>query len=170
MKAVTTSCAAALLLVMAVSPITGQQTNPPPVKGMASTVGLYVYPQKNQSATQQLTDEQECYNDAKTQTGFNPDATTTGSPTQPQSGKKDHGAAKGAAHGAAIAGATGGDPAAGAERGAVIGAARAKRKEKQQEQQAERQADATKTQEQQNMDKFKRSMSACLDARGYSVR
>ena len=38
----------------------------PPVKGMASTVGLYVYPQKNQSATQQLTDEQQSYNSAKT--------------------------------------------------------------------------------------------------------
>jgi hypothetical protein len=170
MKAVTTSFATVLLLATAALPVRGQQNNPPPVKGIASTVGLYLYPQKNQSATQQLTDEQQCYDDAKTQTGFNPDATTTGSTTQPQSNKKDHGAAKGAAHGAAIAGATGGDAAAGAERGAVIGAARAKHKEKQQEQQAEKQADATKTQEQQNMDKFKRSMSACLDARGYSVR
>ena len=32
------------------------QSNPP-VKGMASTVGLYVYPKNSQSATKQLTDE-----------------------------------------------------------------------------------------------------------------
>src|SRR5215469_3954045 len=121
MKAVTTSCAAALLLAVAVSPVTGQQNNPPPVKGMASTVGLYVYPPKHQSATQQLTDEQECYNDAKTQTGFNPDATTTGTQSQTQNSSKDHGAAKSAARGAAISGAAGGDPAVGAERGAMIG-------------------------------------------------
>lgn len=161
----------ALMLAFAAAlPAIGQQNNPAPVKGMASTVGLYVYPQKQQSATQQLTDESQCYNNAKIQTGFNPDATTTGSKTQPQSDTKDHGAAKGAAHGAMIAGATGGDAAVAAERGAMIGSARARRKEKQQDEQAQKQADATKTQQQQNMDNFKKSMSACLDARGYSVR
>jgi hypothetical protein len=165
---------APLLLLAAALPVAGQQTNPPPIKGMAYTVGLYVYPQKQQSATQQLTDEQQCYNDAKTQTGFNPDAATPGTATTAQNTTKDHGAAKGAAkgaaRGAAISGATGGDPAAGAERGSMIGGMRSKHKEKQQEQQTEKQADAAKTQEQQNMDNFKRSMSACLDARGYSVR
>jgi len=161
---------ASAVLLNTMLPTTAQQNNSAPVKGMASTVGLYVYPQKNQGATQQLTDEQQCYNDAKTQTGFNPDATTTGSKTQTQAQTKDHGAAKGAARGAIISGATGGDPAAGAERGAMIGGARTRHKEKQQDEQAQKQADATKTQEQQNMDNFKRSMSACLDARGYSVR
>jgi hypothetical protein len=161
---------APLLLLAAALPVAGQQTNPPPIKGMAYTVGLYVYPQKQQSATQQLTDEQQCYNDPKTQTGFNPDPATPGTATTAQNTTKDHGAAKGAARGAAISGATGGDPAAGAERGSMIGGMRSKHKEKQQEQQTEKQADAAKTQEQQNMDNFKRSMSACLDARGYSVR
>jgi hypothetical protein len=159
-----------LLLASAVLSVTAQQSNPPPVKGMGSTVGLYVYPQKKQSPTQQLTDESQCYDNAKTQTGFNPDATTHGSTTQAQSSTKDHGAAKGAARGAILSGAVGGDPAAGAERGAILGGVRAKRKEKQQEEQAQKQADASKAQEQQKMDSFKRSMSACLGARGYSVR
>ena len=158
-----------LLASLTLLPAFGQQNNPP-VKGMAYTVGLYVYPQKNQNATQQLTDEQQCYNNAKTQTGYNPDAASTGSAASAQTNTKSHDAAKGAARGAAISGATGGDAAAGAERGAIITGARAKRKEKQQEQQSEKQADATKTQQQQNMDNFKRSISACLDARGYSVR
>jgi len=159
-----------LLIAIAALPSWGQQNNPPPVKGMGSTVGLYVYPQKSQSATQQLTDESQCYESAKTQTGFDPDATTKGTKDQAQNDKKDHGAAKGAARGAAISGAIGGDAAQGAARGAVLGEVRSKRKEKQQDEQAEKQADASKTQEQQQMDKFKRSMSACLDARGYSVR
>jgi hypothetical protein len=160
----------AFALLLAALPAIGQQSNSPPIKGMASTIGLYVYPEKKQSATQQLTDESQCYDDAKTQTGFNPDATTTGSKTQAQSNTKDHGAAKGAARGAAISGATGGDAGEAAARGAVIGGIRSRRKEKQQDEQAQKQADASKTKEQQNMDNFKQSMSACLDARGYSVR
>jgi hypothetical protein len=52
----------------------------------------------------------------------------------------------------------------------MIGGMRSRHKEKQQDEQAQKQADASKTKEQQNMDGFKRSMSACLDARGYSVR
>ena len=164
------ACSLLALALAAVLPAIGQQQNPTPVKGMASTVGLYVYPQKNQKATQQLTDEQECYNNAKTQTGFNPDATTTGTPAAAQSSPKGNGAGKGAAQGAAISGAVGGDPAVGAARGAAIARARAHKKEKEQDQQTQQKADATKQQGQQNMDNFKRSVSACLDARGYSVR
>jgi hypothetical protein len=149
----------------------GQQSNTkPPVKGMASTVGLYVYPEKQQGATQQLTDESQCYGNAKTQSGFDPDATTTGTKHQAQKGGNDHGAAKGAATGAVIAGATGGDAGAGAARGAIVGGVRARRKEKKQEEQAQKQADAAKTQQQQNQDNFKRAMTACLIARGYSVK
>ena len=149
----------------------GQQSNATaPVKGMASTVGLYVYPEKKQAATQQLTDEQQCYGDAKTRSGYDPDAVTTGAKTQDQKPGNDHGAAKGAATGAALAGATGGDAGAGAARGAVIGGIRAKRKEKKQEAQAQQKDDAAKTQLQQNQDNFKRAMSACLIARGYSVK
>jgi hypothetical protein len=53
------------------------QSTPPPIKGMASTVGLYVYPKNHQSNIQQLTDEGQCYSNAKTQTGYDPNATTT---------------------------------------------------------------------------------------------
>src|SRR5580698_6136802 len=69
----------------------GQQSNTAaPVKGMASTVGLYVYPEKQQAATQQLTDEQQCYGDAKTRSGYDPDATTTAPKTQDQKAGNDH--------------------------------------------------------------------------------
>jgi hypothetical protein len=43
-------------------------------------------------------------------------------------------------------------------------------KEKQDDQQAEKQAEAANTTTQQPLDNFKRSISACLDSRGYSVK
>ena len=141
----------------------------PPVKGMASTVGLYVYPQKNQNATQQLTDEQQCYNNAKTQTGYDPNATTTAAKSKNQKSGGDHDVAKGAARGAVVSGATGGDAAAGARRGAIIGGIKSKR-EKKKEDEAQTQADAKKTAQNQKLDDFKRATTACLEARGYSVR
>ncbi len=153
--------------------LTGAQTSSSPVKGMASTVGLYVYPKNSQSASQQLTDESQCYTNAKTQTGYDPNATTTAA-TPKKDDKKtkdDHDMAKGAARGAIISGATGGDAAAGARRGAIIGGIKEKRKDKQETEQAQKQADAAKTTTTtQPLDNFKRSMSACLDARGYSVK
>ena len=144
------------------------QTNSPPIKGMASTVGLYVYPKNHQTNTQQLTDESQCYSNAKSQTGYDPNATTTAAkPEDKKSGDKP--VAKGAARGAVISGATGGDPAAGARRGAIIGSVKAKREEKKEADQ-QKQADAAKTASQQSLDNFKRSLSACLDSRGYSVK
>lgn len=160
-----------LLMVLTAGFAMAQQNGAhPPVKGMASTVGLYVYPQKNQNATQQLTDEQQCYNNAKTQTGYDPNAPTTPQKTaSDKSSGDDHDVAKGAARGAVISGATGGDAAAGARRGAVIGGIRAKR-EKKKEDQTQAQADAKKTTQNKKLDDFKRATTACLDARGYSVR
>jgi hypothetical protein len=160
----------ALLAALFVSFAAAQSTSQKPVKGMASTVGLYVYPQKQQTATQQLTDEQQCYGSAKTQTGFDPNATTTAAKTPKPSSSQNHAAAKGAVRGATVSRAVGGDPAQGAARGAILGGVRSRRKEKQQAEQTEKKADAKKTQEQQKQDSFKRAMSACLDARGYSVR
>jgi hypothetical protein len=145
------------------------QTNPPPVKGMASTVGLYVYPRNHQSNTQQLTDESQCYTNAKTQTGYDPNATTTA--PAPKDDKKggSNDVAHSAVRGAVISGATGGDPATGARRGAMLGSIKAKRQQKQDQEQEQKQADAAKA-AQQPLDNFKRSLSACLDARGYSVK
>lgn len=159
-----------LLAALCVPFASAQTSSQKPVKGMASTVGLYVYPQKQQSATQQLTDEQQCYGSAKTQTGFDPNASTTAAKTANPSSSNDHAAAKGALRGATVSRAVGGDPGQGAARGAILGSVREKRKAKEQSEQADKKAEAAKTQQQQKQDDFKRAMSACLDARGYSVR
>ena len=167
------TCVLALFLTgnLAGSLSAAAQSSSPPIKGMASTVGLYVYPKNGQSASKQLTDESQCYSNAKTQTGYDPNATTTAAaPKKDDQKSGDKSVAQGAARGAVISGATGGDPAAGARRGAILGGIKAKRKEKQDDQQADKQADAAKTTTQQPLDNFKRSLSACLDARGYSVK
>src|SRR6202453_760918 len=162
--------AVSALLLMAAGLSARTQTNSPPIKGMASTVGLYVYPKNGQSANKQLTDESQCYSNAKTQTGYDPNATTTAPPPKKDDQKSgDKPVAQGAARGAVISGATGGDPAAGARRGAVLGSIKAKRKEKEETEQADKQAAANKN-AQQPLDDFKRSLSSCLDARGYSVK
>ncbi|AXC11277.1 hypothetical protein ACPOL_1941 [Acidisarcina polymorpha] len=161
------------LLLSCTPALKGQSNTAPPIKGMASTVGLYVYPRAQQSPTQQLSDEGQCYSNAKTQTGFDPNATApAASHSSTSSGNKEGNGSTGkdAARGAVVAGAAGGDPAVGARRGALIGAARRKREEKEQSEKSEKQTNASKTQEEQSMDGFKRSMSACLDARGYSVK
>jgi hypothetical protein len=145
------------------------QTNSAPVKGMASTVGLYVYPKSHQTSTQQLTDESQCYSDARSQTGYDPNATTTSTAKAQDKKSGDKPVAKGAMRGAVISGATGGDPAAGARRGAIIGGIKEKRQEKK-ETASEKQTDAQKDASQQTLDNFKRSLSACLDSRGYSVK
>ena len=164
------TCALALNL-LALCAETGQAQTSPPITGMASTVGLYVYPRAHQSSTQQLTDESQCYSNAKTQTGFDPNATTTATAAKTSDKKTgDNPVAQSAVRGAVISGATGGDPAEGARRGAIIGGVRAKRKQKQEDEQAEKQADASKAASQQPLDNFKRSLTACLDARGYSVK
>ncbi len=144
--------------------------NTTPVNGMASTVGLYVYPKSAQSPSQQLTDESQCYSDAKTQTGYDPNATTTAAAPKKDTKKDDKPAAKGALRGAVISGAVGGDPASGARRGAMLGGIKAKREQKQESEAEQKQTAAAKTTTQQPLDNFKRSMSACLDARGYSVK
>ena len=73
----TASAGGLSLFLLALLLGSGQAQTSAPIKGMASTVGLYVYPKAQQSTTQQLTDESQCYSNAKTQTGFDPNATTT---------------------------------------------------------------------------------------------
>lgn len=158
---------AGVLMGVCVEPAVVAQ-NAPPVKGMASTVGLYVYPKNKQSATQQLTDESQCYSNAKSQTGYSPDATTT-APATPDAKDGKKSVEQSAMRGAVLSGATGGNPAAGFRRGAIIGGMRAKRQEKEQAEQKNK-ADSAKTAQQQSLDNFKRSLSSCLDARGYSVK
>lgn len=130
---------------------------------------LYVYPAKGQSQDQQDIDQQQCYQYAKKQTGFDPMAVPTATQAAPQQqGSPVRGAARGAALGAAI-GALTGDAGKGAEIGAVGGGLMGgmrRRDSMQQQQQWEQQQAATYS---QNRSNYNRAYSACLTGRGYSV-
>jgi hypothetical protein len=46
----------------------------PPTQSVAASVGVLAYPAKGQTAAQQTTDETECYDWSKTQSGYDPKA------------------------------------------------------------------------------------------------
>ncbi|WP_216841240.1 glycine zipper family protein, partial [Acidobacterium sp. S8] len=171
-------------------------TGPVPSFSAASKVGLYAYPGKGQSHDQQLIDESDCYNSAQQQTGVNADTPAPQPPSSAdiqaaqaqaadaapqQKGGRAKGAAKGAVGGAVIGGIAG-DAGTGAAVGAGVGTVHGGRKQRKAnaaaKDQASAQAGADVQQQYQNqkaaydqqMSTFKRAFSACMDARGYSVK
>jgi len=142
-------------------------------KSLASSLGLYVFPAKEQSQATQDTDETACYKWAMNQTGFDPM-----NPTKVQAAQVDKsadgtavvGAAGGAAAGAAI-GAIAGDAGEGAAIGAIAGALRGRRAKVMHDQQAQQQNNqAAASQEKAMSDDFKKAFSACLEGKGYTVK
>jgi hypothetical protein len=169
---------------------------PPPPFSAAQKIGMFAYPRNNQSNDQQLTDEYACYTQVEQQTGINPDAAAPSGPSAasvqaaqqqaaanaPQAqGGRARGAAKGAAGGAMV-GAITGNAGRGAAIGATVGTVRGGRKQSQANEQskqqaaqsagaqAQQQANQAKAAYNKQMDTFKRGFSACMDARGYSVK
>ena len=163
----------------------------------AQSIGMFAYPKKQQTAEQQLKDENECYASAKQQSGIDPKAPPPATKTEEQKkaeqqaaadnakqakGGRVRGAARGAAGGAAV-GAIADDEAgkgaaAGATAGAMVGGAKQRQANKAAKQQAaqataqqQQQEEAkAKTQHQQSIDTFKRAFSACMESHGYSIK
>src|SRR5437016_11115677 len=197
-----TLCFASPLLAQ--SPSASGATSAPPAtqqsqaaSSPAQSIGMFAYPKKEQTADQQLKDENECFASAKQQTGIDPQAPPPATKTEEQKkaeqqaaadnakqakGGRARGAARGAAGGAAIGAIADDEAGKGAGAGAVAGTMRGGRQQRkanaaskqqaaqktaQQQQQEEAQAKAA---QQQNLDSFKRAFSACMDARGYSVK
>ena len=169
---------------------------PLPPFSAAQKLGMFAYPKNNQSHDQQLRDEYDCYTQVQQQTGINPAATSPSGPSSAQvqaaeqqaaanapqaQGGRAKGAARGAAGGAAI-GAISGNAGRGAAVGATVGTVRGGRKQHQANEQSKQQAAQSagaQAQQQANqataaynqqMATFKRGFSACMDARGYSVK
>jgi hypothetical protein len=167
-----TALATAALQVAAQEPNQAPAQAPAaPVPGPAQSVGLFVFPQKGQADYIQHQDEVNCYAAAKTASGVDPQRTQVAVAQAPQnSGGGGRGAVRGAAGGAAI-GAIAGNAGAGAAAGALFGGVRGSRQQsaanEQAQQQAAQQAAAA---QQQQISNFKRAMTACLEAHGYSVK
>ena len=141
-------------------------------KASAATIGVFVYPKKEQTTEQQHFDENECFAWAKTNTGIDP---TAPAPAQPAAapvakGGTVKGAAKGAAAGALI-GAAAGDAGKGAAVGAAAGGVAGRRGQKTTEKSAASDAQQqAATAEAQRQKKFADGFTVCMDGRGYSVK
>jgi hypothetical protein len=169
---------------------------PTPTFSAAQKIGMFVYAKNGQANDQQLRDELDCYNSAQQQTGINPDTPPPSAPSaadvqaaQQQAaenapeaqGGRVRGAAKGAVGGAVIGGITG-NAGRGAAIGATAGTVRGGRKQREanasSKEQASQSASAQMQQQytqakaayNQQLDTYKRGFSACMDARGYSVK
>ena len=139
----------------------------------AKSLGIYVFPAKNQDQATQQKDDAACYQWAVEQSGVDPI-----NPTKVEAAKVDtgpdgsavRGAARGAAAGVAI-GAIAGDAGEGAAIGAVAGGLAGRRAKKigdAQQQQANNQAAAN--QQTAMSDSFKKAFVACMEGKGYTVK
>ncbi|HEX5004735.1 MAG TPA: glycine zipper domain-containing protein [Gemmatimonadales bacterium] len=173
------AAAAAMLVSLGAAQTPADEASSANAPALAKQLGMYVFPAKNQSATQQATDEAACYNWAAAQTGVNPmgPAPNADSAAKAEAAKMNQatqgaavvGGAKGAAAGTAI-GAIAGNTGEGAAIGAVVGGLAGRRARKRAEQEAAvAGAQAAQAKEQQNEAEFKKAMTACLTAKGYSV-
>ena len=172
-------------------------TRPVPSSSAAQSLGLFAYPQKGQSHDQQLIDEADCYDSAQQQSGVNPKMPAPQAPSSAQvqaaqaeaaesapqeKGGRARGAARGAAGGAVVGAIAGGHAGAGAAVGATAGTVRGGRRQRQANEASQQQASAqagSQLQQQyrsqkaaydQQMNTLKRAFSACMDARGYSIK
>jgi hypothetical protein len=167
---------------MAQSTSQNQATGAPAQKQMTmkevkEKLGMVVFPAKGQTPEQQEADELECLQWAVDQLNSTQmkDPNAAGAAAKEQAkdattGAAVKGAAKGAAAGA-LFGAIVGDAGTGAAVGAAGGAIAGRRAKKQAEAQAEAQAKAKADAENKaKLETVKKGMTACLEAKGYTVR
>ena len=140
-------------------------------KDYSKTLGLYIFPAKNQDSLQQDKDFKECYKWAYEQTKFDPL-----NPTKVEVKKAEkvkggavRGAARGALTGVAI-GAVTGDAGDGAAIGAVTGAIGGRRASRRaQSMQNSKNSKQAKSIENELKSNFVKAFSACIKSKGYSI-
>jgi YmgG-like glycine-zipper protein len=171
------------------SPPPAQQAPPPAQSQQAAApaanatlaatnpTGRVIYPSKGQTPEQQQKDQQECYNWAVQQTGFDPvvakqQLNQTGQQAQGNvdatQGQAVKGAARGAVAGVAI-GAIAGDAGKGAAIGATAGGLAGGMKRRDQAAAEQSKVDQAAQQYQQGLEKWDRAFTACLQGREYTV-
>ena len=168
MKTILTGCALLISTIgLAQTPATETHAS------FAKSLGIYVFPAKEQDQATQDKDDADCYKWAVEQSGVDPLNPTKVEAAQVDTapdGSAVVGAARGAAAGVAI-GAIAGDAGKGAAIGAVAGGLagrRAKVVGDAQQQQANNQAAAK--QQAAMTDSFKKAFEACLEGKGYTVK
>jgi YMGG-like Gly-zipper len=142
-------------------------------QSLSSSLGLHAFPAKDQTPQQRQTDESACYGWAKQDSGFDPiaagsNAVASGYSAPPaDSGVRS--AAAGAAGGAAT-GAIAGNAGKGAAIGATAGGIRGRMVQRRAQAEAQQQAQAKSQTQKTGLENFKRAFSACMEAKGYSIK
>jgi Glycine zipper len=149
------------------------QTPAASTTSFAKSLGIYVFPAKNQDAATQQKDDSDCYRWAVEQSGvdpINPPKVEAEKVDTSPDGTAVKGAAKGAAAGVAI-GAIAGDAGKGAAIGAVAGGVAGRRAKVQGDaQQQEKNNQAASAQQAAMTDSFKKAFTACMEGKGYTVK
>jgi hypothetical protein len=155
---------------------------PPPPPSPPPNTEVYAYPLQNQTPEQQDRDRFDCHDWAVKQTGFDPSAPGVPPHDQvrvvsgpPPGTNTAIGAVAGALLGAVIAGPR--NAGFGAVAGGITGAAVGSTGDAANAQAQQAQINAARAQDaramaamEQNASAYRRAISACLDARGYSVK
>jgi outer membrane lipoprotein SlyB len=157
-------------------------TQPAPDQNVTAVTQIYFYPIKGQSTQQQSRDHYACYNWAVEQTGFDPSASSIEPeqrvrvvPMPPPGHDTVVMSIAGAVLGALIAGPrhAGGGALIGAASGAMAGAisdtSRAE-SARQMEEAYQNRDQARDLHKEKKALQFRRAMSACMEARGYTVK
>jgi hypothetical protein len=153
--------------------VIGVAQTPAPHASFAKSLGIYIFPAKNQTQATQDKDDADCYKWAVEQSGvdpLNPPKVEAEKVDTAPDGTAVKGAARGAAAGVAI-GAIAGDAGKGAAIGAVAGGLAGRRakvvgdaQQQQKNDQAAEQQKAAFTAE------FKKAYSVCMEGKGYTVK
>lgn len=135
-------------------------------------LNLYIFPKNAKSDAEQLKDDTDCFNSARNQSGYDgkvASAEGTAPPAQRTGGTVD-GAVKGAIAGTII-GAIGGNAGKGAAIGAGVGAVGGNANQRESNRAARENAVyQEEARKQAALADLKRAYSACMDAKGYSVK
>jgi len=140
---------------------------------LSNSLGLHAFPAKDQTPQQRQTDEAACYSWAKQDSGFDPIAAGSNAVASgysaPPAASGIRGAGVGAAGGAAM-GAIAGNAGKGAAIGATAGGIRGRIVQRRAQAEAQQQAQAKSQTQKAGLENFKRAFSACMEAKGYSVK
>lgn len=160
-------------MLMVSTIVVAQTPTAPPTTSFAKSLGIYVFPAKNQDAVTQQKDDGDCYRWAVEQSGIdpiNPPKVEAEKVDTSPDGTAVRGAARGAAAGVAI-GAIAGDAGKGAAIGAVAGGLAGRRaKVVGDAQQQQKNDQAAAAQQTAMTDSFKKAFTVCLEGKGYTVK
>ena len=155
-------------------------------KTLSATLGVYAFPQKGQSASDQSLAESQCYDWAVKNIGADPFqlqkqsqqvAQQSEQAKQQASAQASQGRGRTVVRGAAVGtlvGGISGNEGKGAAYGAAAGVIAGNRRSRQQSAQASASVDAQANQQQADIaaqtENFKKAFSVCLEGKGYMVK